>query len=89
MHCCISWCIDDLPTNTDLHVPDQPTGLFTGGKLASQIVRDVPYALITAVLYDFLQNPHSQLHHLLRYVTRYSQSHTGKPSLPLYQNTSP
>jgi hypothetical protein len=30
-------------------------GLFGRGKLTSQIVRDVPYAVLTAVLYDLLQ----------------------------------
>lgn len=30
-------------------------GLFLGGKLVSQIVRDVPYALFTAIFYDLLQ----------------------------------
>lgn len=30
-------------------------GLFAGGKLASQIARDVPYAVITAVTYELLQ----------------------------------
>jgi hypothetical protein len=29
--------------------------LFGGGKLMSQIIRDVPYALFTAVAYDLLQ----------------------------------
>eukprot|EP01040_Poterioochromonas_malhamensis_P011657 gene11657-12720_t len=32
-----------------------PLGLFQQGKLASQIIRDVPYAIITAVIYDALQ----------------------------------
>eukprot|EP01039_Chlorochromonas_danica_P006071 gene6071-6685_t len=31
-------------------------GLFSGGKLVSQIARDVPYALVTAVSYDLLQH---------------------------------
>lgn len=30
-------------------------GLFASGKLTSQIIRDVPYAIITAVVYDILQ----------------------------------
>jgi solute carrier family 25 S-adenosylmethionine transporter 26 len=30
-------------------------GLFTGGKLASQVIRDVPYAIIGAIAYDALQ----------------------------------
>jgi hypothetical protein len=30
-------------------------GLFSGGKLVSQVVRDVPYAIITAVSYELLQ----------------------------------
>ena len=30
-------------------------GLFAGGKLASQIIRDVPYAIIGAITYDILQ----------------------------------
>jgi hypothetical protein len=30
-------------------------GLFGGGKLVSQVVRDVPYAIITAVSYELLQ----------------------------------
>jgi len=29
--------------------------LFSGGKLMSQIIRDVPYAMLTAVCYDILQ----------------------------------
>jgi Mitochondrial carrier protein len=32
-----------------------PLGLFAGGKLKSQIFRDVPYAIITLVSYELLQ----------------------------------
>lgn len=32
-----------------------PLGLFTGGKLYSQILRDVPYAIVTLVSYEILQ----------------------------------
>ena len=32
-----------------------PIGLFSGGKLYSQILRDVPYAIITLVSYEVLQ----------------------------------
>ena len=32
-----------------------PLGLFSKGKLASQIVRDVPYAIVTLVSYEVLQ----------------------------------
>lgn len=35
--------------------------LFGGGRLASQVLRDVPYAVLTAVLYDFLQRSLQQL----------------------------
>lgn len=31
------------------------TGIFGGGKLASQILRDVPYAIVTLVTYELLQ----------------------------------
>ena len=35
---------------------DGPLGLFDKGKLSSQIVRDVPYAIVTLVSYEILQN---------------------------------
>jgi len=31
-------------------------GLFGGGKLSSQIIRDVPYAMVTLVSYEILQS---------------------------------
>lgn len=36
-------------------------GLFGGGKLASQIVRDVPYAIVTLVSYEILQGILTQM----------------------------
>ena len=35
---------------------DGPLGLFDKGKLSSQIIRDVPYAIVTLVSYEILQN---------------------------------
>jgi len=34
---------------------DGPLGLFDAGKLSSQIIRDVPYAILTLVSYEVLQ----------------------------------
>lgn len=36
-------------------INDGPLGLFNNGKLTSQIVRDVPYAIVTLVSYEILQ----------------------------------
>lgn len=35
---------------------DGPLGLFDKGKLSSQILRDIPYAIVTLVSYEILQN---------------------------------
>jgi solute carrier family 25 S-adenosylmethionine transporter 26 len=35
---------------------DGPLGLFDKGKLSSQIIRDIPYAIITLVSYEILQS---------------------------------
>ena len=38
-----------------LPAPQNPLGLFSQGKLASQIIRDVPYAVVTLMSYELLQ----------------------------------
>ena len=36
-------------------------GVFTGGKLTSQILRDVPYAIATLVAYEILQSASTRI----------------------------
>jgi len=58
-------------------VHEGPLGMFTSGKLASQIVRDVPYAMVTLVSYEILQT------HFAKRARRKEGGEEAKASTPI------
>lgn len=55
-----------------------PFGLFDKGKLSSQILRDIPYAIVTLVSYEILQNA------IKRTVEKNQQNMKDKEEMEIY-----